>query len=157
MRGSREVGTWGVLTTPSCMEKQKSCNVPQDYWFRTYGKAQMYRCQVIIGPLAMRILNGVSLAGRWWPVLVAGYRFHRNTGTNPIPLLKKINKRQNFGPGLPRGNFPYPGKSKLLIPLRSMTKFFVWLCSWYFWAYFLSVFFNLICSWWWCSRKWCMI
>ena len=58
MRGSREVGTWGVLTTPSRMEKQKSCNVPQDYWFGTFGKAQSYRCQVIIGPLAMRLLNG---------------------------------------------------------------------------------------------------
>ena len=39
----------------------------------------------------MRHLNDVSLASRWWPVLVAGYRFHRNTVTDPIPLLKKIN------------------------------------------------------------------
>ena len=37
----------------------------------------------------MHLLNDVSLAGRWWPILVAGYRFHRNTGTDPIPLLKK--------------------------------------------------------------------
>ena len=50
----------------------------------------------------MHHLNDVSLAGRWWPVLAAGYRFHRNTGTDPRPILKKnINKRQNFGPGDP--------------------------------------------------------
>ena len=50
----------------------------------------------------MHHLNDVSLAGRWWPVLAAGYRFHRNTGTVPRPILKKnINKRQNFGPGDP--------------------------------------------------------
>ena len=105
--------------------KTQSCNFPQEYWFGTFGKAQSYRCRVIIGPLAMRLLNDVLLAGRWWPVLVAGYRFHRNTGTDTIPLLKKINKRQNFGPGLPPGNFPYPRKSTFLIPLRNMTKFFV--------------------------------
>ena len=34
-------------------------------------------------------LNDVSLADRWGPVLVPGYMFHRNTGTDPLPLLKK--------------------------------------------------------------------
>ena len=29
----------------------------------------------------MRLLNDVSLAGRWWPISVAGYKFHRNSGT----------------------------------------------------------------------------
>ena len=40
----------------------------------------------------------VARFGRW-------YRFHRNSGTVPIPLLKNINKRQNVGPGLPKENF----------------------------------------------------
>ena len=55
-----------------------------------------------------RNLNGVSLAGRWWPVWLLGI------GSDPLPLLKKsinnINKRQNFKPGLPLGNFQYPCK-----------------------------------------------
>ena len=110
MRGSRRVGTWGP-GHPLPNGKAQSCIFPQEYWFRTFGKAHSYRCRVIIGPLAMRHLNDVSLAGRWWPVLDAGYRFHRNTGTDSLPFLKKnINKRQNFGPGLPRGNFPYSRK-----------------------------------------------
>ena len=44
----------------------------------------------------MRYLNDVSPAGRWWPDLVTGYMFHRNTGTDPHPLLKiniKINAK----------------------------------------------------------------
>ena len=54
----------------------------------------------------MRHLNDVSLAVRWWPVLVAGYRFHRNTGTCPIPLLKKnINKRQTLDLDSPKETF----------------------------------------------------
>ena len=118
MHGPRGVGTWGS-EPPQPHRKAQSCSFPQEYWFGTFGKAQSYRCR----PLAMRHLNDVSLASRWWPVLVAGYMFHRNTSTDPIPLLKKINKHQHFGPGLPRGNFPYPCKSKFLIPLKSMTKF----------------------------------
>ena len=54
----------------------------------------------------MRHLNDVSLADQRGPVLVTGYMFHRNTGTDPLPPFeKKINKRPNFGPGLPLGNF----------------------------------------------------
>ena len=75
----------GGLDNPLPHGKAQSCKFPQEYW-----KAQSYQCQVIIGPLAMHHLNDVSLAGRWWLVLVAGYRFHRNTGTDPRPILKKI-------------------------------------------------------------------
>ena len=62
MRGSRGVGTWGS-GRPLPHGKAQSCKFPQEYWFGTFGKAQSYRCRVIIGPLAMRHLNDVSLAG----------------------------------------------------------------------------------------------
>ena len=65
----------GIQTPPLPHGKAQSCKFPKEYWFGTFGKAQSYRCRVIIGPLAMRHLNDVSLAGRWWPVLVAGIDF----------------------------------------------------------------------------------
>ena len=87
------MGTLGP-DDPLPHEKAQSCKFPQEYWFGTFEKAQSYRCRAIIGPLAMRHLNDVSLTGRWRPVLVTGYMFHRNTGTDTLPLLKiniKIN------------------------------------------------------------------
>ena len=39
----------------------------------------------------MRHLNDVSLAGRWWPVLVSGRGFIRDTGTDHLPhFVKKV-------------------------------------------------------------------
>ena len=50
MRRSRGVGTWGPVTPPPPprMEKQKAIN-----FLRNTGLAQIYRCRVINGPLAM--------------------------------------------------------------------------------------------------------
>ena len=66
MHGSRGVGTWD-LEDSLPHGKAQSCKFPQEYWFGTFGKA------TDVGS-AMRHLNDVSLVGRWWPVLVTGYR-----------------------------------------------------------------------------------
>ena len=80
MRRSRGVGTWGPDTPPP-HGKAKSNKFPQEYWFGTN--------------LPM---SGHQRTASDAPVLATGYRFHRNTGTDPLPLLKKkMNKRQTSG------------------------------------------------------------
>ena len=63
----------GVQTTPSRMEKHKAV----DYLRFTGLKITKRHVPISgnIGPLARSHLYDVSLAGRWWPVLVTGYRF----------------------------------------------------------------------------------
>ena len=64
---------------------------------RTPLKSQSYQssiqCSVLIGPPAKRHLNGVSLAGHWWPV---------NSGIWILPRLIKLKKnnkkRQSWTP-----------------------------------------------------------
>ena len=56
---------------PPPPEKTQKLRGPKQYWSRSPEKSQSYQasiqCWVIIGPPAKRHLNGVSLAGRWWP------------------------------------------------------------------------------------------
>ena len=70
-RIQRSIGPWGPDDSLP-HGKAQSCKFPQEYWFGTFWKSN--RCRVITGPLVMRHLNDVSLVGRWWPVLVTGYR-----------------------------------------------------------------------------------
>ena len=65
------------------MEKHKAV----DYLRITSWKSTKLRCRVIIGPLERCHLYDVLLAGQWWPILVTGIGFLRNTGTCIDPLL----------------------------------------------------------------------
>ena len=61
MRGSREVGTWGVRTTPSRTEKHKAVNFLQNTGLEPLEKHKATDVRsMIIGPLAMRHLNAAD-------------------------------------------------------------------------------------------------
>ena len=76
-------GGQGVQTPP---EKSQKYRFSEQYWSRTLEKSQRYQASIqfwaIISMLAKRHLNGVSLAGRWWPA-------YTGICLDPLSPLKK--------------------------------------------------------------------
>ena len=81
-------GWQGVRT---CLKNHKN-RVSLKYWSGSPEKSQSYQVSIyswaIIGPPAKRHLNGVSLAGGWWPIF-------SDVGSYIPSFLKKIS---NFDP-----------------------------------------------------------
>ena len=69
----------------------------EQYWSGSPGKLQSYQasihCRAIIGPLAKRYLNGISLVGWWWPIFSVIWIL------GP-PLINYKNKLVRVGPPL---------------------------------------------------------
>ena len=81
----------GVQTPP--LENNNDVGFSLEYWYEpTIENHKVTESVFIVGPSSTRqrnvIKNGVSLAGRWWSVLLTGYYFHYNI----IPSIKQVDE-----------------------------------------------------------------